>query len=665
MTIGIALGVTAATATAVTLTPMASALPAALGGGTEYTAPLVGAGNAGAIEGEYLVMLKDQAGLRAAGVDGAGDPAPAFVAEAVERGEEAGATVQSQFDELRGYAAELTEGELAEIREDPAVEYVAVNQRYRATDTQKDAQWGLDRIDQRSSKLSGSYFYTNTGKGVTAYVVDTGIRSTHRDFTTSLSGAKVSSRVVAGRSTLDNDKSTEDCEGHGTHVAGTIGGSVYGVAKEATLVPVRVLDCDGGSTSSIVAEGLDWIVSHHQSGTPAVANLSLTNEGGADPVVEAAVERVIADGVTVVIAAGNGNAAGVGIPACSVSPSDVKAALVVGATNRSDRRTGFSNYGACVDLYAPGLGIKSAGIDSDTASLTQSGTSMATPHVTGAVALYLQNNPKASPKQVQAAIVQATSKNAVSKVSTKWSRNMLFAPQKVKAPSATTAKSQVASGASLPVGSKITSPNGLYTLTQTTKDLRLTKPGNRVLWRSGKAAAWTKMTSTGNLVSYDAYGQRVWSSGTGGGAARLEVDNRGFAAIVNNSGGSTLWTSNKAQKSAPQQNAKGKSTLDKGLGLYRGGRTLVSKNGKYSLALRANGNLTVTEKGKGIVWSTGVKDADWLYLRNSNLTLVNSSGKTVWQSKTVGKAADRLRLLDSGKLQLVRKSDSKVVWTAK
>ena len=671
MLLGVAVGLTAVTATAVTLTPVASALPAAFGGDAGSTAstgpaPLVGADSQSAIDGEYLVMLKDQAGLRAAGVDGADTSAQTFVAEAVERGEEAGASVQAQYTELRGYAAELTDGELAEIRQDPAVQYVAVNQRYRSTGAQDDAQWGLDRVDQRTSKLSGSYFYTNTGKGVTAYVVDTGIRSTHADFTTSLSGAQVASRVAPGRSTIARDPSTEDCEGHGTHVAGTIGGTDYGVAKEATLVPVRVLDCRGGSTSSIVAKGLDWIVSNHQAGRPAVANLSLTNEGGSDPVVEAAVERVIADGVTVVIAAGNGNAAGVGIPACSVSPSDVKAAIIVGATNRSDRRTGFSNYGSCVDLYAPGLGITSAWGDGDTETATLSGTSMATPHVTGAVALYLQNHPKASPRQVQAAILAAATPNAVTKVSTKWPRRMLFSPQKIKAPAATPSKTSITSGTALLSGKKITSVNGLYTLTQTGKDLVLSKPGGRMLWHSGKGAAWTRLTTTGNLVSYNAYGQRVWSSGTSGGAAALKVTNSGNLQLLAADTGQARWTSNKAQKPAPAQNAKGRATLNQGSALYRSGRTLVSKNGDYSLALRSNGNLTVSKQGEGIVWSTGPKNADWLTLNaNGNLALLNSDGTTVWTSNTSGKGANRLRLLSNGKLELVRTTTDKVVWTAR
>ncbi|GAB6899762.1 S8 family peptidase [Kineosporia succinea] len=654
----------------VTLTPVADALPAALGGAPDL-APLVGTGSRSAIAGEYLVMLKDQAGLKAAGVDGATSSAQSLVASAVERGKDAGADVHSQFtDALQGYSATLTGDELKDIREDPAVDYVAVNQRYSSTatsGTQKDAEWGLDRIDQHSSKLNGSYYYTNTGKGVTAYVVDTGIRSTHTDFSTTLSGAKGKSRVSGGTSTLGgSDTSTEDCEGHGTHVAGTIGGTTYGVAKEVSLVPVRVLDCEGGSTSSIVANGLDWIAKHHKSGTPAVANLSLTNEGGADPVVEGAVKKLIADGVTVVIAAGNGDASGNGIPACDVSPSDVKAAIVVGASTKTDKKATFSNYGDCVDVYAPGLSIKSTWSTGDTRTATLSGTSMATPHVTGAVALYLQNHPKATPKQVQDAIVGTAGENMITKVSTKWPRRLLFATQKAKAPAATTSKTSITNGTVLRNGSKITSPNGLYTLAQSGKDLTLTKPGGRVLWHSGRGAAWTRMTSTGNLVSYNAYGRRTWSSATGGGAATLKVTDQGRLTITTNSTKKTVWTSNKAQKTAPAQNISGRSTLNAGKALYRGGRTLRSPNGQYSLAFRDNGNLTVTQTGKGVIWSTGAKNADWLTLNKAgNLTLVNSNGTTAWTSKTSGRGANRLRLVSTGKLELVKTSTDKVIWTAR
>jgi len=664
--IRLTLGVSAATTAAFTLTPIASALP---GLRTDPApAPLIGATNPGAIPGEYLVMLKDQVGLRAAGVDGPSGPGGGSgadqVAAAVDRGRRVGARVHARYRELGGYAATLGPEELEQVRNDPAVAYVAADQRYTTADVQPDADWGLDRIDQRGPELDGSYLYTNTGRGVTAYVVDTGVRSTHRDFTTALDGTSASGRVDGGTSRVDDGKGTQDCQGHGTHVAATIGGTVHGVAKEVSLTPVRVLDCHGSSTSSIVAGGLDWIVSHHAEGSPAVANLSLTNDGGADPVVEAAVERVIADGVTVVIAAGNGNAAGQGIAACSVSPSDVKAAIVVGATDRSDRRTGFSNYGACVDLYAPGLGITSAWADGDNRVATLSGTSMATPHVTGAVALYLENHPKATPAQVQSAILGAAQEDAVGRVSDAWPRRMLFAPQKVQAPAATPSRTSITSGTALLKGHSICSANRLYCLEQTGDDLALNRPGGRRLWHTGRGAAWTRLTDGGDLVSYNAYGQQVWSSGTSAGASRLTVTNRGNLAIVDASG-ARVWTSNPAQQPAPRQNPGGRSTLNLHKALYRGGRTVLSKNGRYSLALRTNGRLTLSRKGSGVVWSTAGQDADWLTLTDGgNLVLVNSDGTITWSSGTAGQGANRLRVLNNGKVQVVNVDTRRVYWTA-
>ncbi len=187
-----------------------------------------------------------------------------------------------------------------------------------------------------------------------------------------------------------------------------------------------------------------------------------------------------------------------------------------------------------------------------------------------------------------------------------------------------------------------------------------------MLWHTGKAAAWTTMTTTGNLVSYNAYGQRVWSSGTSAAGATLRVTNQGNLQILDPATSKAIWTSNKAQKTAPVQNAKGRATMNTGSALYRAGRTLVSKNGNYSLALRANGNLTVTKKGTGVVWSTGVKNADWLTVTSTgNLALVNSNGTTVWTSKTAGKGANRVRLQSTGKLELVKTSTDKVIWTAK
>ena len=255
------------------------------------------------------------------------------------------------------------------------------------------ASWGLDRIDQRSATLDGSFQYPGTGRGVTAYILDTGIRYSHTDF---------GGRAVPGFDAYGGNGS--DCRGHGTHVAGTVGGSVHGVAKEVSLVSVRVLDCKGQGTTSGVVAGLEWVMAH--ASRPAVANLSLS--GDADAVLDAAVRATIAAGIPVVVAAGN-NAR----DACSFSPARVAEAMTTGATDRADTKPYFSNWGACVDWYAPGVSIVSAGIGSDTEIVTMSGTSMSAPHTTGVAALHLESNPAATPAEVRAALSAAATENVV------------------------------------------------------------------------------------------------------------------------------------------------------------------------------------------------------------------------------------------------------------
>jgi subtilisin family serine protease len=296
---------------------------------------------------------------------------------------------------LTGFAGSVPVSQVARLRADPNVAAVAPDVRVHALGTQTGATWGLDRIDQRTG-TDGRYSWTSAGSGVTAYVIDTGIATGNSDF--------------GGRARLGYDALTagliDDCNGHGTHVAGTIGGTKYGVAKSVSLVAVRVLDCVGSGLSSQVVAGIDWVAGDHDPGEPAVANMSLG--GGGNAAIDAAVKRAIADGVTFAVAAGNDSA-----NACSGSPSRVPKALTVAATQQSDAPASFTNFGSCVDLYAPGVNITSDWIGGANATNTISGTSMATPHVTGVAALYLATSPGASPATVSTAVLSRTTKDAV------------------------------------------------------------------------------------------------------------------------------------------------------------------------------------------------------------------------------------------------------------
>ncbi|HEX2781153.1 MAG TPA: S8 family peptidase, partial [Gemmatimonadaceae bacterium] len=293
---------------------------------------------------------------------------------------------------LKGFAGEMSAAVAAELARDPRVKYVEQDQVMRASTTQTGATWGIDRIDQRARPTDGSYTYNSTGAGVTAYIIDTGILFSHSEF---------GGRAVTGVDEVTAGGNAQDCNGHGTHVSGTVGGATYGVAKGVSLVAVRVLDCGGsGSTSGVIA-GVNWVAANHAS--PAVANMSLG--GGASTALDDAVRGAIASGVTFGVAAGNGNFIGIAQDACKYSPARVAEAITVGATTNTDAKTSWSNYGNCVDLFAPGNNITSSWYTSNTATNTISGTSMATPHVVGVAAQYLAANPTATPQHVRDAIV--------------------------------------------------------------------------------------------------------------------------------------------------------------------------------------------------------------------------------------------------------------------
>jgi subtilisin family serine protease len=330
------------------------------------------------VPNEFIVVLQDNAD----------------VSEGAGRARAGGGEVIAEWrSALRGYAVRGGPSVIAAVRSDPNVQYVEQSQEYSIETTQTNATWGLDRIDQAALPLNGTYTYTNTGSGVTAYIIDTGIRITHNEF---------GSRATFGANFANGP--FDDCNGHGTHVAGTVGGSTYGVAKEVSLVAVKVLNCAGSGSTSGVVSGIDWV--KNNADFPAVANMSLG--GGASTAIDNAVTNAINSGVTFAVAAGNSNA-----NACNYSPARAAAAITVGATTSTDARASYSNFGACLDIFAPGSSITSAWKSSNTSTNTISGTSMASPHVAGVAALYLQTNSTASPATVRNALVNGATNGVV------------------------------------------------------------------------------------------------------------------------------------------------------------------------------------------------------------------------------------------------------------
>jgi subtilisin family serine protease len=314
---------------------------------------------------------------------------------------------------VRGFAVQLNEKQALRLAEDPRVKYIEEDGVMSIDATQSGATWGIDRIDQRDLPLSGTYTYNVNGSGVKAYIVDTGINIAHNEF---------GGRAINGFDAVDNALPAADCNGHGTHVSGTVGGSTYGVAKGVTLVAVRVLDCAGSGTTAGVIAGVNWVATDHLAGQPAVANMSLG--GGVSQTLDDAVAAAIADGVTFGVAAGNDN-----LDACGGSPSRVASAITVGSTTSTDARSSFSNFGTCVDIFAPGSSITSSWYSSNTATNTISGTSMATPHVAGAAAIYLSAHPTATPAAVQSALKSAATPGRVTSPGAGSPNSLLFVSQ--------------------------------------------------------------------------------------------------------------------------------------------------------------------------------------------------------------------------------------------
>ncbi|MGW0785656.1 S8 family peptidase [Streptomyces sp. NPDC002913] len=354
-----------------------------------------GASSPQAIDNSYIVVLKHGA------PSARGGKARHLV------GTSGGSVRRTFATALNGFTLTATAAEARRIAADPSVAFVEQNRVEYADATQYSATWGLDRIDQKSLPLSGSYSYSATASNVTAYIVDSGIRITHSGF---------GGRATYGYDFVDGDTVASDCNGHGTHTAGTVGSAAYGVAKAVRLVAVRVLNCSGSGTTANVIAGYDWVAANAQ--LPAVANVSIG--GSASDAKDAAVAGMVDAGVTVAVSAGND-----ATDACDQSPAREPSAITVASTTSTDTRSSFSNYGTCVDIFAPGSSITSLGHSSDTTTAVKSGTSMATPHITGAAALYLATHPSASPATVTAAIKSAATNGAVTSPGT-GSPNLLL-----------------------------------------------------------------------------------------------------------------------------------------------------------------------------------------------------------------------------------------------
>ncbi|MDX3656779.1 S8 family peptidase [Streptomyces sp. ID05-26A] len=359
-------------------------------------AVLPGAG-AQAVEGSYIVVLKD----------GARTPASALASRYQ------GNVKHTYSAALNGFSVTgMSERQARRLAADPDVQFVERNTFATIQATQSNPTWGLDRIDQANLPLSKSYTYPNTASNVTAYVLDTGIRKTHSEF---------EGRASDGYDFIDNDAVAQDCQGHGTHVAGTVGGKTYGVAKKAKLVGVRVLDCNGSGAWDGIIRGIDWVTANGKK--PAVVNMSLGGSG-TNSSLENAVRRSISAGFTYVLAGGNS-----GQDACNFTPARTPEAITVGASDRTDKRSiysaGSSNHGKCLDIWAPGSDITSASHSNDTGTRSMGGTSMASPHVAGAAALHLSANPSATPAQVRNALVGAATPNKLTDIKT-GSPNLLL-----------------------------------------------------------------------------------------------------------------------------------------------------------------------------------------------------------------------------------------------
>jgi subtilisin family serine protease len=471
-----------------------------------------------AIKDSYIVELKDSAALRSQSVQSLAS------ALAAKHG---GTVAGTYLHALQGFAATMTEPAARQLAADPAVLRVQQNLTASITATQfNPPSWGLDRIDQRLRPLFASYTYPNTAPNVRAYIIDTGIRVTHQEF---------GGRAIFGANTVGGPNT--DCNGHGTHVAGTVGGAAAGVAKQVALTAVKVLDCNGsGSVASILA-GVDWVTGNHVSG-PAVANMSL-GVNTPVPALENAVRASIADGIVYAIASGNSNA-----DACGFSPARTGEAITVNATDSTDVRASFSNYGPCTDIFAPGVNITSAGIASDAAYMLDSGTSMASPHVAGAAALVLGANPALNPQQVADTLYTNSTAGIVGNPGPGTPNRMLFVHHPAP-PAPAPGPDRLVRGQFLTANQVLRSPNGLYTLAmQADGNLVLYNQASQALWHThtaGNPGAYAVFQTDGNFVVYRANGIPLWHTVTFGTAANLFVVQNDSNIVIYGQDNQVYW----------------------------------------------------------------------------------------------------------------------------